>query len=459
MMEKQDYQTDICETNDDCNGRKEKPGFFQRAAKTIKAATIGFLVLLLLIPMNMIENLIKERDYTGNKTIEEISKKWSGKQTIAGPYLNFDYIITHETITEGGKAAYNEVKTLTLFPDELIINGQLTSELRKRGIYEVNVYQSVLTIKGHFSSEELNKKGHDLNHIRFDDATLCLGISDMRGIDEQIQITLGDSVYSFESGLNGKNLGYSGVNRVIDIPELKDRIIPFEINLKLKGSQSMFFVPVGKTTQVTMHANWGTPSFDGSYLPKSHNITNNEFTALWQVLNLNRSYPQTIIDFSDSAEIQNSAFGVNLRVAVDQYQQSMRTAKYAILIILLTFVVIFFVEILDKKHIHVLQYLLIGLALCLFYTLLVSLSEQMNFTLAYIISSILTIILISLYIRGIMKKRKPAIIMGGLLLALYSYIYILIRLETLALLAGSLGLFVILAILMYISKKIDWFNE
>ncbi len=144
---------------------------------------------------------------------------------------------------------------------------------------------------------------------------------------------------------------------------------------------------------------------------------------------------------------------------VEQYQQSMRSAKYAILIILLTFAVIFFVEIMDKKRIHVLQYLLIGLGLCLFYSLLLSMSEQMNFTLAYVISSVLTIGLISLYMRGIMKKKKPALIMGGLLLALYSYIYILIQLETLALLAGSLGLFVILAVLMYFSKKIDWFNE
>lgn len=449
--------------NDYSNGYPEekKPGFFRRNAKTIKALTIGFLVLLLLIPMDMIESLIRERDYTRDAAVEEVSQKWSGQQTIIGPYLNFDYVITYNTITDGKRSVATETKTLTLLPDELTVDGKLTTEIRKRGIYEVNVYQSALTLKGNFSPEELSKKGISMENIRFTNATLCLGIADMRGISEQIQVTLGDSVYFLESGMNGKGMGYTGVSKIIDVPKLEKQTIPYEINLKLKGSQSMFFIPIGKTTMVNMQADWGTPSFDGSYLPESHHITENEFTAQWRVLNLNRSYPQTFMEFdeNDTYSIKGSGFGVNLRIPVEQYQQSMRIAKYAILIILLTFVVIFFVEILDKKRIHVLQYLLIGLGLCLFYSLLLAMSEQMNFALAYAISSVLTIGLISLYMRGIMKKKRPALIMGGLLLALYSYIYVLIQLETLSLLAGSLGLFVILAMLMYFSKKIDWFNE
>lgn len=437
----------------------KKPGFFQRNAKTLKALTIGFLVLLLLIPMNMIEDLIRERNYTENEAVDEVSQKWSGRQTIIGPYLNFNYIIPYETTVEGKKVISIETKTLTLLPDELNINTNLTTKPLKRGIYEVNVYQSEVTIKGSFSATELKKRGIDIERISFENATLCLGIADMRGISEQVQITLGDSIYDFEPGMNGKEMGYSGVSKIIDIPEIEKKILPYEVKLSLKGSQSMYFVPIGKTTKVAMQADWGTPNFDGSYLPETRDITEDGFTATWQVLNLNRSYPQTIMSFGSTSEIKDSRFGVNLRTPVEQYQQSMRTAKYAVLIILLTFAVIFFVEIMDKKRIHVLQYLLIGLGLCLFYSLLLSMSEQMNFTLAYVISAVLTIGLISLYMRGIMKKKRPALIMGGLLLALYTYIFILIQLETLALLAGSLGLFIILAILMYFSKKIDWFNE
>ena len=144
---------------------------------------------------------------------------------------------------------------------------------------------------------------------------------------------------------------------------------------------------------------------------------------------------------------------------VEQYQQSMRSTKYAILIILLTFTVIFFTEIMEKTRIHALQYLLVGLALCLFYSLLLSMSEHIDFRMAYLVASVLTIMLVGGYMLGIIKRKKPAFIMAGLLSVLYIYVFILIQLETFALLAGSLGLFVILAMVMYFSKKIDWFNE
>lgn len=157
--------------------------------------------------------------------------------------------------------------------------------------------------------------------------------------------------------------------------------------------------------------------------------------------------------------IDNSSFGVNFKIPVEQYQQSMRSAKYAILIILLTFGVIFFTEIMNKPRIHALQYLLVGLALCLFYSLLLSFSEHIGFNPAYLLSATLTIILVGGYMFGITKRKKPSLIMSGLLGVLYLYIFVLIQLETFALLTGSLGLFIILAMVMYFSKKIDWFNE
>ncbi|NDV65258.1 cell envelope integrity protein CreD [Bacteroides sp. 224] len=436
---------------------EKKRGFFQRISKILKVVTIGFLVLLLLIPMNMIRGLINERHDTETTAVWEVSDKWSGKQTIVGPYLNFDYGIMRDS--EGKQIVTKGAKNLTLLPEELSIDAQLITDKLNRGIYEVNVYQSILTLKGNFSPNDLKKQGINIDKINFENATLCLGISDMRGISEQIKVVLGDSVYNFEPGLNGKMLASSGVNKVIDIEELRNKVVPYTIEIKLKGSQGMFFAPLGKTTKIAMKGNWGTPSFDGRFLPEKREITKEGFTAQWQVLNLNRSFSQAFISNDAVEEVEESLFGVNLKVPVDQYQQSTRTAKYAILIILLTFIVIFFVEIMDKKSIHALQYLLIGLALCLFYTLLISISEQTSFGMAYLISSVLTITLIGLYIRGIMKKVKPALIMIGLLSVLYAYIYVLTQLETLALLAGSLGLFVILAMLMYFSKKIDWFGE
>ena len=196
-------------------------------------------------------------------------------------------------------------------------------------------------------------------------------------------------------------------------------------------------------------------------MPEKREITEKDFSAQWQVLNLNRNYPQVLVNYQNASvkDIQNSNFGVNLKMPVEQYQQSMRSTKYAILIILLTFTVIFFTEIMEKTRIHALQYLLVGLALCLFYSLLLSMSEHIGFNMAYLVASVLTITLVGGYMLGIIKRKKTAFIMVGLLSILYIYVFILIQLETFALLAGSLGLFVILAMVMYFSKKIDWFNE
>ena len=417
-------------------------GCLHRFSKTIKVVIIGLLILLLMIPMFMIENLISERGRTQEEAIDEVSEKWSLAQTITGPYLNLQYPV----VTENNGEKKVSIKDLILFPDELMVNGQLKTEILKRSIYEVNVYQSELTLKGSFSSEELKKSRIDMDQLQFDRAA----------------ISLGDSVYIFEPGMDNRGIANTGVHAIANLWELKlNKKLPYEIKIKLKGSQSLNFIPLGKTTRVDLKANWNTPSFTGNYLPNNRNITEKEFSAQWQVLNLNRNYSQVMVDFNTSniKDIESSSFGVNFKIPVEQYQQSMRSAKYAILIILLTFGVIFFTEIMNKTRIHALQYLLVGLALCLFYSLLLSFSEHVGFNPAYLLSSALTIILVGGYMFGITKKKKPSLIMSGLLAILYIYIFVLIQLETFALLAGSLGLFIILAIVMYFSKKIDWFNE
>lgn len=433
-------------------------GCFHRFSKTIKVVIIGGLIILLMIPMFMIENMISERGRTQENAINEVSEKWSLAQTITGPYLN----IQSSNVVEVNGEMRTITRDLILFPDELLIDGQLKTEILKRSLYDVNVYQAELTLKGSFSSEELNKSRMDMAAFQFDRAAICLNMTDMRGISEQINITLGDSVYLFEPGMDNRGIDATGVHTIADLSALKENgKLPYEIKIKLKGSQSINFIPLGKTTQVDLKANWNTPSFTGNYLPTDRKVSEKDFSAHWQVLNLNRNYSQVMIDYNNSniKDIENSSFGVNFKIPVEQYQQSMRSAKYSILIILLTFGVIFFTEIMNKTRIHALQYLLVGLALCLFYSLLLSFSEHIGFNPAYLLSSTLTILLVGGYMLGIIKKKKPAVIMAALLATLYLYIFVLIQLETFALLAGSLGLFIILATVMYFSKKIDWFNE
>ena len=452
----EDFNGDLAENLNET--RKQASGCLHRFSKSIKVVVIAFLILLLLIPMFMIEDMISERGRTQTDAIAEVGQKWSLAQTITGPYINLKYPITQED--NGAKKV--TMGNVTLLPDELSIDGQLSTEILQRGIYKVNVYQSELVIKGFFSSEELRKSNVDMDALQYQRAAICLNLTDMRGLSEQVSITLNDSVYMFEPGMDGRGIESMGVHAIVDLSALKeDRKLPYEMKIKLKGSQSINFIPLGKTTRVDLKANWNTPSFDGNYLPEKREITEKDFSAQWQVLNLNRNYPQVFINYQNASikDIQNSNFGVNLKMPVEQYQQSMRSAKYAILIILLTFGVIFFTEIMNKTRIHALQYLLVGLALCLFYSLLLSFSEHVGFNPAYLLSSALTIILVGGYMFGITKKKKPSLIMSGLLAILYIYIFVLIQLETFALLAGSLGLFIILAIVMYFSKKIDWFNE
>lgn len=438
--------------------KKQAGGCLHRFSKSIKVVVIAFLVLLLLIPMFMIEDMIRERGRTQSQAIAEVSQKWSLAQTVTGPYINLKYPMYYE---ENGTKRLT-MGNVTLFPDELSVDGQLKTETLQRGIYKVNVYQSELVIKGYFSSEELRKSNLGMDALQYDRAAICLNLTDMRGLSEQVSIRLNDSVYVFEPGMDGQGIDNMGVHAIVNLSALKgDGRLPYEMNIKLKGSQSISFTPLGKTTKVSLKANWNTPSFDGNFLPEKRQITESDFSAQWQVLNLNRNYSQVLVDYPTTGirDIKDSSFGVNLKMPVEQYQQSMRSTKYAVLIILLTFTVIFFTEIMEKTRIHALQYLLVGLALCLFYSLLLSLSEHIGFGSAYLVASVLTIALVGGYMLGIIKRKKPAFIMTGLLVVLYIYVFILIQLETYALLAGSLGLFVILAMVMYFSKKIDWFNE
>lgn len=438
--------------------KKQAGGCLHRFSKSIKVVVIAFLVLLLLIPMFMIEDMIRERGRTQSEAIAEVSQKWSLAQTVTGPYINLKYPMYYE---ENGTKRLT-MGNVTLFPDELSVDGQLKTETLQRGIYKVNVYQSELVIKGCFSSEELRKSNLSIDALQYDRAAICLNLTDMRGLSEQVSIRLNDSVYVFEPGMDGQGIDNMGVHAIVNLSALKeDGRLPYEMNIKLKGSQSISFTPLGKTTKVSLKANWNTPSFDGNFLPEKRHITESDFSAQWQVLNLNRNYSQVLVDYPTTGirDIKDSSFGVNLKMPVEQYQQSMRSTKYAVLIILLTFTVIFFTEIMEKTRIHALQYLLVGLALCLFYSLLLSLSEHIGFGPAYLVASVLTIALVGGYMLGIIKRKKPALIMTGLLVVLYIYVFILIQLETDALLAGSLGLFVILAMVMYFSKKIDWFNE
>jgi inner membrane protein len=442
--------------------------FFQRNAALIKGFFIGFLILLLLIPTFMIESLIREREGRKIEAVTEVSSKWGNSQQFIGPILKIPYYQFEkiEKVNAQGKKEIEQTKSIEFayfLPDNLAINGNILPEKRNRGIYDIVVYRSKMSFTGDFSELPYQKLNILPENIIWKDATLLLSISDFRGIEDEVILNWNNKPSNFNSGgqlnLNGSenNTEISCISTSLLIENEGKSRNSFNFSINLKGSESLNFVPAGKTTEVNLTSNWPNPSFDGSFLPDKRNISSKGFSAGWKVLHLNRDFPQYWSNITPSS-IQNSTFGVKLITPNDNYQKASRSIKYAILIISLTFLGFFFIEIINRKKIHPFNYILIGLALCIFYTLLISISEFSSFNIAYLIAMFLTLGLIYLYAKSIFGEKRSAMIISFVMLTLYSFIFVIIQLEDTALLIGSIGLFIILAITMYVSRRIDWAN-
>lgn len=421
---------------------------------TFKALVIGFLTIILLIPGIMIQDLIRERQDRSVETIEKINAKWSNAQTICGPVLTIPYTTTQ--VDANNKTVLQE-HTISITPENLNIDTQLFPEERYYGIYKTILYKSEIDLSGNF--DKINYQKTDNSTIHWDQAYLTIGVSDLRGITENISFTLDNKQYPVEAAGNYDRL--MGKILVVSLNNadtlLTGQPLHFNCKIKLNGSSNINFIPIGKTSKVHVAGTWKSPGFIGNFSPE-HTITENGFDANWSVLRFNRSIPETWID-NQVETFEDASFGVNLIDPVNHYQQNMRSAKYAFMFIALTFVVFFFVEILTKKRIHPIQYLLVGIALILFYSLLLSISEQINFGIAYLVASIATIGLITAYTHSIFKNKMQTGGLAAMLCMLYIFLYVVLQLEDIALLIGSVGLFIILGIIMFFSRKINWYKQ
>jgi inner membrane protein len=341
-----------------------------------------------------------------------------------------------------------------VLPDELNVNGKVKPETRKRGLFEVVVYQSDLDLNATFTNLHLDKLNVPLEQVELKKAFISLGISDLKGLSEQVKINVNDSSFICNPGVPSNDIIESGLHVVVPL-SYEQQKLNISCKLDLKGSQELLFVPIGKETQVDLVSNWKDPSFSGEFLPHTRNVTKDGFTARWKVLNLNRNYPQ---EWTGERYVGSSSFGVDMKMPVDVYQKSMRVAKYAMLFIVLTFLVLFFVEILNKILIHPIQYILVGIALVLFYVLMLAFSEQIYFDYAYLLAAIMTIGLIYFYARAILRSRNLGMLTAAILAILYLFIFVLIQMQDYALLFGSIGVFLILGVTMYFSRKVDWFE-
>jgi len=423
-----------------------------------KVAIIFIIALLLLIPTTMVQDLIRERENIQISAISEVSEKWGENQTITGPYISvpYDKYVKQFSSKDSVEKIVKLKKWLHFLPHNLTISGDISPERRYRGIYEIVVYESKINISGVFNSLDIDKYDIDLKHIDFDKATFNIGITDLKGIEKQVELDWNKNKIFFNPGTSTKDLVSSGINCPVNISKYDSVIYNFSLDVSLKGSQFLYFVPVGKTTNVNIKSNWTNPSFGGEFLPDTREINNEGFQSFWNILHLNRNYPQS---WSENEHlVAYSAFGVNLLLPVDRYQKSMRVVKYAILFLAFTFLVFFFIEVMNKVFIHPIQYILVGIAIVVFYTLLLAISEHLAFNISYLISAILTLILVTGYVLAILKSKKISFLILGILSILYGFIFTIIQLQDYALLIGSIGIFIILAIVMYYSRRIDWYS-
>jgi len=419
----------------------------------IKGAITAALIGIMMIPTIFINDLVSERQARNESVVKEVDSRWSSAQTLTGPYIFVPYKIT---TTDASNKPEIKINHYLIIPENKQVTGRIDHEIRKRSIYKVLLYRASLSDEGNFIFQMPKDVLPD--QIQWTDARICFGISDFKGIEERLVIRLNGTDSELSPGLPSDDFSENGLSAPI-LLSAADVGKPFnyQIHIKIKGSQMLHFVPLSGNSHYALESGWPNPSFDGNNLPSVRNVDTKGFTATWNFNKANLPFGTLLKDFKfDQSAL---AFGVTMVQPADQYAKTNRSIKYAILIIGLTFSLFFIIELMQRKPIHPVQYVLIGLGLVIFYSLLLAISEFLDFDPAYLIASSATILLIGLYAKSHFGSWKSAGIFTGVLTLLYGFIFVLIRLEDTALLVGSIGLFIILALTMYGSKKVNWYGN
>lgn len=424
---------------------------------TIKLILLAVLVAVSWIATMFVWGVIQDRESRQEAASNEISEQWSRPQVIAGPVITIP--VERTSLTTTGER-FIQTSTLTLLPQKLSYESQVESQLLTRGVYETPVYTAIINGSGNFDLTDIDLETSADTRILWDKAVISINVSDTRGISVMVDVTVNESAYQMLPSSDFSTLDGSGVHATIAIdPSQSDQ--RFSFALPLKGSREISFLPLGEDTTVVVKSDWNAPSFTGEFLPEERSVTESGFEARWNITSYGKNLPQYWLDDSvvvDNTSLLSKSFGVGLYQEVDFYTMVDRSTKYSILFISLTFLTFFMYEVLAGLRIHPMQYLLVGLAIALFYLLLLSFAEVVGFLPAYLISTVAITLLITGYCFSVLKAKKRALSIGVLFGALYGYLYILLQLEELSLLFGSILLFGVLATVMYITRNLDWYS-
>jgi inner membrane protein len=438
----------------------------KRFSTVLKMAMIAVLVLLLLIPLSMVTSVLQERLQRRDEAVRDITSTWGSEQVVMGPVLIIPFKYNQKTWKDqvvNGQVQRMEVSETvqcraSFLPAMFKAEGQLKPDRLHRGIYEAVVYSGTLNLSGSFARPSFEEWNVDPRQVLWDEAEMAVSITDLRGAKESLQIKLAEQMIPLKPGR--KLEGFEGgVYARIKGLNAEAESIPFEMHLTLNGSSRIRFAPIGVNNDVVLSSTWPDPSFQGAFLPADRKVGPDGFSAHWKASYYGRSYPQQWTDKApvNAAGINSSLFGVDLVPALDSYRYVERAAKYGVLIIVLLFTAFFLFEILSSLRIHAFQYALVGIALCLFYLGLLALSEVTSFSIAYWTGAAAASLMIALYSAKVLRSAGRACIVAVGLALVYSFLFVILRLQDFSLLVGTAGLFLVLAIVMYVTRNIDWY--
>lgn len=423
--------------------QEPKVPFFQTT--TAKMIMVGILTLVLIIPLALVQELIVERSQRQKEVITETTAKWGNSVYFYGPILKVPY---KDPMSGANNYAYFFPETLNNKTDVTMVKPL------ERSIYKSNVFTTKMQFDGNYTNPNFASKGIPAENIYWNRAKILIRTTNLKSLKDEVKMKIGNQNLAFESVASSTNDSIESLEtNYFDYQSLQNEA-KFNFTICFNGSKQVKMVPIGKTTDAKITSNWNSPNFNGNFSPISRDITDKGFEANWKILHFNRPFAQSY--FEVLPELGKYAFAVDFITPVDEYQQSERASKYGFLVIGLTFLIFFLIQSISKINIHIFQYSMIGIALIMFYTLLISITEHSSFSFAYLVAGASVIIMISLYSISILKDKKFPMFIGASLSVLYTFIYVIIQLEDYALLVGSIGLFLILAAVMYFSRKIEW---
>lgn len=435
----------------------------------LKPIVIALLLLLLFIPIQMISGLIDERQQLSQQVHQDIANSTSQAQRLTGPMLviETEHYQAENLLNQQVVKAYSQ--THIFLPNQFDLQSKLTSETRQRGIYGSRIYHSQNTLSAQFKlptqlSFEMQPElspAAAVGNIRLKSARLVIGLTDVRGLIGMPKLTLDGQELTIQPGTGLDAL--SGLQASVDLTSILAKPqFDLRIEMAISGSQYLSVTPVGDHSQWQLSADWPHPGFSGRFLPLAHQIDEQGFTANWQSSQFSNDVKNVlakcVLQGNLCDEFTEQRFLVNLIDPVDHYLQSTRAIKYALLVLVVTFAVFYLFEILGQLLIHPMQYLFIGLALAMFYLLLISLSEVLGFAFAYLLATIACVGLCGFYTMAVLKSKGKGLAFTLGLTLLYALLFMILQAEDMALLAGTLLLFSVLSAVMISTRHLNWFQ-